>query len=442
MLAAVLLVFAGCSGNSGGANQPSSSTNADQTGGDASASGNSGKEEKKENVTLRFAWWGSEVRHEALLAAIDTYMTLNPHVTIEAEYSGFDGYYQKLVTQFAGNTAPDLTPLSMDWINEIAVKGDLVMDLYTLKDHINLDAFNQEFLTKYAVHDGKLVGLPMGVNGMVVAYNKSFFDRFGIPADTVWDWNAIHEIGKRVHEQDSGAYLLSMFDYRGFLQPYVNQITGNQWIHDDMTIGFDEAAIAQAFGYYKQLLDDGVLQPVAESSLYPDVADNIQWQNGNIGMLFTLASTIAKLKTNVPDVEVARFPIATDAKTSGVLVNPSNPLAINKMTKHPEEAAKFASWLLTDAASAEQLKDVYSVPPVEANAQMLAEKSLIDATTAQAVELALQRPGDPVNGISNNQEIAQIVTDIMQQVAFGRITPEQGAKDVVNRVSDKLKEVK
>ena len=38
-----------------------------------------------EPVTLRFAWWGSDARHEATLAAIERYTELHPNVTIEGE---------------------------------------------------------------------------------------------------------------------------------------------------------------------------------------------------------------------------------------------------------------------------------------------------------------------------------------------------------------------
>jgi oligogalacturonide transport system substrate-binding protein len=408
----------------------------------AQAPASSGGSGEKKQVTLRFSWWGSEGRHKALLQAIDLYMSKNPHVTIEAEYSGFDGYYQKLVTQFAGGTAPDLTPLSADWIDDIAIKGDLVLDLNTQKNNINLQAFDQQFLSKYVVIKNKLVGLPMGVNGLVTAYNKDFFKRFGIPEDTKWDWNKIHEIGKQVHQKDTSAYLLGALEFRTFLQPYIAQKTGKQWINDDKTLGFDQAVLAEAFAYYKKLLDDGVIQPVAESSLYPDFTKNVAFQKGNIGMAFALASSITSLKQYVPSLDAAQFPIPADAKASGVLVIPSNPLAINKQTKHPEEAAKFASWLLTELDSAMIVKDNYSVPPSNTNAQALAEKNLIDPTVAKAVKIALEKPGDPVNGISNNQEITKLTNDYMQQVAFGQSAPEKAAKELVDRLQDKLKSIK
>lgn len=393
-------------------------------------------------ATLRFSWWGSESRHQALLEAIDLYTSQNPGITIEPEYSGFDGYYQKLVTQFAGGTAPDLTPLSVDWINDIAIKGNLVLDLYDQQENLNLEAFNQEFLTKYTVFDDKLVGLPMGVNGMVIAYNKAFFQRFDIPEDTVWDWETIHAVGKKVHEQDPEAYLLAQLDVRGFLQPYVRQLTDEQWITDDLSIGFDQEVLTGAFAYYRALLDDGVLQPVAESSLYPDIAQNVRWQQGNVGMVFGLASTLSKLKSVIPDIDVTTYPIPADAKTSAVLVNPSNPLAINKASAYPEEAARFANWLLTDPEAARILKDVYSVPPVEANSKLLADEGLIDSTVVKAVNLALANPGDPVNAISGDQQLNQLATDYLEQVGFGKTDPAKAAEELVRRTEDKLKELK
>jgi len=427
----VLTAVAGCSSGKGASGDGESSPQGTGTGGAA---------QQPEKVTLRFSWWGSEERHKALLEAIDLYMEKNPHVTIEPEYGGFDGYYQKLVTQFAGNTAPDLTPLSFDWIQEIAVNGDLVHDLFQFRDYIDLDAFDQNLLQKYTVFNGKLVGLPMGVNGMVTVYNKEFFRRHNIPEDTKWDWETIHRIGKQVHEQNPEDYLLGLLDqgiYRKFLMPFVNQRTGNQFIQDDYTLGFTVEDIEAAFAYYRSLLDDGVLEPVEESKLYSTAEDSPKWLNGHIGITLSLASTIPGF-ANGPEVDVSSYPIPADAKTSGVLVNPSNPLAIAKSSKHPEEAAKFASWLLTAPEAAEILKGVYSVPAVPANMTVLREKALINPTIVRAVEIALENPGDPVNGISGNSEVDQLATDYLDKVAFNQMTPRAAAEEFVSRLQDKL----
>ena len=66
------------------------------------AQGNQETGNEDQQITLRFSWWGSEDRHEATIAAIEKYEELNPNITIEYEYMGFDSYYQKLLTQLAG----------------------------------------------------------------------------------------------------------------------------------------------------------------------------------------------------------------------------------------------------------------------------------------------------------------------------------------------------
>jgi oligogalacturonide transport system substrate-binding protein len=434
-----LAVVAGCSN---GSTPVTGGEAGGQTGSQAGQPQKEQPQEPPKKVTLRFAWFGTEDRHKAVLEAVDLYMKKNPNITIEPEYGGFDGYYQKLVTQFAGGTAPDITHLGITWIDDIAVKGKLVLDLNTQKKNLNLEAFNQEFLNKYTVFGGQLIGLPMGVNGMVIAYNPEFFKKFNIPTDTNWDWVKIHELGKKVHQQDPKAYLLAQLDVRTFLHPFVKQQTNQQWIKDDKMLGFDQAILTEAFTYYKKLLDDGVLQPLAESSLYPDISQNVSWQKGNAGMVFVLASTLSKHKTFIPQLDVTTFPIAANAKTSAVQVNPTTPLVINKATKNPEEAAKFISWLLTDPEAATRLRDVFSVPPVEKNAKKLAEEKVIDATVVKAVGIALAKPGDPENGISGNQELFKLSEDYLQQVGFGKISPEQGASELIRRMTDKLKDIK
>ena len=78
-----------------------------------------GESDGGEPVTLRFSWWGADVRHEATLAAIEAYQKANPNVSIEAEYQGFEGYQQKMMTQLTGGTAPDLIQIDNVWLMDL-----------------------------------------------------------------------------------------------------------------------------------------------------------------------------------------------------------------------------------------------------------------------------------------------------------------------------------
>lgn len=100
-ISAVTLALSGC-GGTGSVQAPESSISGSESI-DTTTSQADGNQ-----VTLRFAWWGGDSRHTATLDAIAAYEKQNPNVKIEAEYQGYDGYNDKILTQLAGGTQPDI----------------------------------------------------------------------------------------------------------------------------------------------------------------------------------------------------------------------------------------------------------------------------------------------------------------------------------------------
>ena len=126
------------------------------------------KEENNDGgvVTLRFGWWGGDSRHEAYIAAANRYMELNPNVKIICEYSGFDGYREKLYTQLAGGNAPDLFQNHYTWLpeqNAMSSKA-IVRDYNELKEYVDLSIYADGFLESSCMCDGKIRALPGSVN--------------------------------------------------------------------------------------------------------------------------------------------------------------------------------------------------------------------------------------------------------------------------------------
>ncbi len=76
-------------------------------------------------VTLRFAWWGNDVRNKNTAQVIADYMKLHPNVTITGEPGEWGTYWDKLSTQVAGGNAPDIIQMDEQYIRDYSKKGIL-----------------------------------------------------------------------------------------------------------------------------------------------------------------------------------------------------------------------------------------------------------------------------------------------------------------------------
>ncbi|WP_056989955.1 ABC transporter substrate-binding protein [Lacticaseibacillus camelliae] len=86
-------------------------------------SGSSGDNGNKK-VTIRFSWWGNADRHKATLKAIKAFEKKNPNIKVKAEYSGWDGFDQKMATQISGGTEADLMQLNYDLNFQVKCNDD------------------------------------------------------------------------------------------------------------------------------------------------------------------------------------------------------------------------------------------------------------------------------------------------------------------------------
>ncbi|WP_432245066.1 hypothetical protein ACRB8A_15620 [Arthrobacter sp. G.S.26] len=61
-------------------------------------------------VTIRFAWWGNDSRAKTTLDVIKDFEAANPTIKVQGENTEFSSYWDKMATQIAGGTTPDVLP--------------------------------------------------------------------------------------------------------------------------------------------------------------------------------------------------------------------------------------------------------------------------------------------------------------------------------------------
>ncbi|TDF95386.1 ABC transporter substrate-binding protein [Paenibacillus piri] len=397
-------------------------------------------------VTLRYSWWGSDDRNKAILAAIDAYQKLNPNVKIEGEYGAFAQYYQKLLAQLAGGTAPDIVSVDYKWVPDLIANGKPFVDMNTMKDKIDMSGLDMKFAAAQG-GDGKyLLGLPLGINGMGLLYNKKALTDAGIDINNNWDWDALMAAGTKLHQADKTKYMMFLNNdhYIYLLKTQLKQKTGNNIINDDGSLGFSRQDLVDVFTYIKNMLDNGVIPPFPEAVQYESVyADQTPgWLNGTYSVYPTSASKIPSIEAASKfDVDVARYPVAKDAKNPGIITSPSMLLTINSKSPNIDESAKFISWFMNSKEAALILKDVNGVPAVQPTAKLLEEQKLINPNIAKMVEQALPFAGTPENSLSVNAEIDTILKDYVHKLGYQKLTPEQTADGLIKDVTSKIKEV-
>lgn len=435
MLLAIATILSACSGSNSNAGNQGTAVN-----------GNAGQN-KDEKVTLRFSWWGGESRHKATLAAIDMYMKQNPNVTIEAEYGTFDGYYQKLQTQLSGGTAPDLIQLDYLWINDLVRQVDLFVDMYTLKDTIDISEFDEQFLRDWAIINGQLQGVPTGMNALTTIVNKSFMDREGIPMHEKWTWEQIIAEGQKLNQKNPKMFLinsdLSTLTEK-IVPSYHSQLTGKYLVNADNTLGFDQQSMTETFTFLKSLFDTGVLQPLGESALYnAKTEQNPKWINGETAMTIANVADIPKLRGTAAnfDITTTLFPVKENAKSTGINARPSQLIGINKNSKHIEEATKFLNWFFSDKEAILTLGVERSIPVKPSSQELLLANDKLDQVVATSLETALANQAAAPSYMNNNQELMKISNEVIEKVAFGKLTPEAAAAEMIERYEAKLKEI-
>lgn len=432
ILLLIASLIAGCS-NKPGTSDTSSPSNAD-----------SGA--VKKDVKLRFSWWGAQERNKATLDAIDLYMKKNPHVKIEAEYMDYNGYYEKLVAQLTGGTAPDIFQVVDRWYFDLAGQKPFLLDLGTQKD-IDFSKLDPDFM-KTQLFKGKMLGFPSGLQGGVLLYNKDFFKRFNIPEDTVWTWDNLIEWGQKVHQMDKNAYLFSTDsdELDNFLRSYQKQLTGNQWVKDDYTLGWTKADMVKMLSFIKNLFGQNATEPMEKAVLYKNKSnENPAWINGNLGMQFKFISTISNyLKVGGHNLGVAPLPVGPGMKDTGVYTGSNVTISINANTKYPEEAAKFVNWMHNDPEAISILGIARGIPATSNGREILLKENKIDPLISKAMDIALKTSSKvlPDNAISQNQELFKINTDMYDQIAFGKIGPDQAADELIKQYEAKLKTMK
>ncbi len=139
---------------------------------------------------MQLFFWGTTSRDKLTRQAIQLFEQKHSDVKITSQFTDFNSYWNKLSTQIAGGSAPDLIQMDMRYIAQY-VKNGILLDLSDAisKKTIDLSDFDQTLLAGSQVN-GKSYGIPLGGNYQAQLYDKDLVAKANVgdvPASFSWD---------------------------------------------------------------------------------------------------------------------------------------------------------------------------------------------------------------------------------------------------------------
>lgn len=382
------------------------------------------------NVELRFAWWGSDTRHQQTQEIIDAFEEQNPGVTIVGEYGDFGGYWDKLATQTASSDAPDIIQMDEKYLREYANNGAL-LDL----SDVDVAELDEGVVDSGRTEEG-LFGVATGVNVMAMMANPTIYEEAGVelPDDSTWTWDDFSEVAQQIDE-NTDAYGMSGPNEPAGFQIWLRQ-QGKELTTPEGELGFEADDAAGYLSLWRQMMEDGALPPasVITEDQEPGPDQSLTGTNGAaMGMWWTNQLSALNSASGNQLVPL-RFP-STDGSEGGAQLFQKSAMFMSgsARTEHPEEVKAFIDFMVnSEEAGKINLADRGLPANETVREAVLPELSEADTAAAEFVEEIQPELGEalpvPPLGFSTLQEI---LYRYELDVFFDRSSPEDAARSMI-----------
>ena len=355
-------------------------------------------------TAIQFTWWGNDVRNKNTTDAIAAYSTANPNVSISPQPGEWASYWDKLATQTAGGTSPDMIQMDMAYISEYGDRGAL-LDLE--KYGADTSKFSEGTVDSGRI-GGTLYGINAGINTPTILANPAAFKAAGVdmPDDSTWTWDEAMQISAEITSKTKGKIV-------GIAAFVSNDALFSAWLRQqgkelfvDKGLGF-EAADAQAWLELMQKYAEAKAIPgasaISEEASKP--LDQGAFVLGNNAMSMYWSNQVEAVnKASGKTMEILRFPsLAGKATERKAWYKASMLWSASARTKNPEATVALINWWVNSMDCANICLAERGVPP---NAEI---RAAIEPKLAEA-----------------QQGVAKFISDIEPELATTPIAPPPG----------------
>lgn len=424
--------LAGCGSNSSEVSGSTASESA--TGDTVVTSTDSSSSDEPINITI--TWWGSQTRHDLTQQVLDLYTSEHPNITFTTVPAGWDGYFDKLSTEAASGSMPDIVQMDYLYISTYAQNGTLA-DLSEYVDDGTIDTSNiDENILNTGVIDGQMVGMVLSTALLANTYNPSVLEEAGVEAPTSdWTWSDYISLNNEIYA-NTGKYGSS-------LTPVADTNIFNYWVRqhgetlfsdDNTSLGYEDDSIcAEYFQMWSDLMDSDVIPNPDEYAQIETLGDEASpIVTDDAGMSLGWSNYPTTVSATNDTLQLVAPPLSDDADgEDGLWLKPGMFFSVSETSEVKEACAAFISWFVNSDEANEIMLGDRGTPVNATVREDLVNSGLLSTTQEEmfdyvdeATALCGETPApDPV-GIS---EVNDAFANAANTVFYGQATAEEAA---------------
>jgi len=306
----------------------------------------------------KLVFWEFMMKDDTAKVVLEEFEAQNPDIEVEFVQLSWATGFDKIVTAFAANSAPDVLELGNTWVANFANEGVLTDLTSEVSKYPNIIGWNQ------SEYDGKNWGFPWLLGTRAMYYNIDLFMEAGLdPENPPETWDELIEAAKKIDALGDDVYGFGMgtgepqTPWQEWFLPAVWGNNGNILSKDMKTAILDSKEVVEAAEMYQELSKYSIK---SKSSDLREV-----FGAGKVGMWIAQAGNISKLSSTYPDMNFMVCFVPKPSKDRGTHASFAGGeiLTIPSSSKNKEAAQRLVEFLVGTEVTMKITKRVPSIFP-------------------------------------------------------------------------------
>ncbi|WP_433586022.1 ABC transporter substrate-binding protein [Microbacterium hydrocarbonoxydans] len=393
-----------------------------------------------EPVTIRMYWWGGDARHQRTQEVIDLFEKKHPNITVEAEFSDWNGYWEKLATSTAGKNSPDVIQMDQLYLASYADRGALA----DLRDLDISTKGMEESVLGMGESDGGLYAVPISTSAMATFVNTDLLDQIGVPLPDntdSWTWDEYEAWAQSVTQAaPQGVYGGSLAQNEFMLQLFARQ-NGDE-LFADGDIAIDPETVEAFFQLALDSTKSGASAPASTWAETSGLAlDQQPLSVGTVATTFATATQVsAYSQASGANLELVPIPTVKGGEKDADYFKAGMYWSVSSQSKHPAEAAALIDFFLNDPEAVKIIGTERGLPAISSTLDLIGDDLTPEESKAVAFsDSRLPFLGDAPAIVPNGaSDVDAVIVRYMQDVLFERQTPADAAKGFIADITQSI----